>query len=100
MSRALEQLRLPFEIPPTPEKAGRARQVQLAGGVLSYRLVRARRRTLSLTVEAEDVQVRAPRHATLTDIETFIQEKERWIRKRLAAPRRVLFVWQIGRAHV
>ena len=96
MSRPLEQLRLPFEIPPTPEKAGRARQVQLPGGVLSYRLVRARRRTLSLTVEAEDVQVRAPRHATLTDIETFIQEKERWIRKRLAAPRRVLFVWQAG----
>ena len=96
MSRALEQLRLPFEIPPTPEKAGRTRQVQLAGGVLSYQLVRARRRTLSLTVEAEGVQVRAPRHAALTDIEAFILEKERWINKRLAAPRRVPFVWQEG----
>src|ERR1700693_2994808 len=96
MSRALEQLRLPFEIPPTPQRAGRARQVQLAGGVLSYRLVRARRRTLGLFVEAESVQVRAPRHATLTEIEGFIREKERGIRRRLAAPRRVPFVWQAG----
>jgi len=96
MSRALEQLRLPFEIPPAPEMAGRTRQVQLAGGVLSYRLVRARRRTLSLMVEAEGVQVRAPRHAALTDIEAFIREKEQWIRKRLAAPRRAPFVWQAG----
>ncbi len=96
MSRALEQLRLPFEIPPTPQKAGRARQVQLAGGVLGYRLVRARRRTLGLLVEAEGVQVRAPRHATLTEIERFIREKERWIRKRLAAPWRVPIVWQAG----
>jgi predicted metal-dependent hydrolase len=96
MSRALEQLRLPFEILPTPEKAGRSRQVQLARGVLSYRLVRARRRTISLTVEPEGVQVRAPRHATLADIEAFIREKERWIEKRRAAPRRVPFVWQAG----
>jgi len=96
MSRALEQLRLPFDVPPTPERAGRARQVQLAGGVLSYRLVRARRRTIGLTVEAESVQVRAPRHAALADIEAFILEKERWIRKRLTAPRRVPFVWQAG----
>jgi predicted metal-dependent hydrolase len=96
MSRALVQLRLPFEIPPAPEKAGRARQVQLAGGVLGYRLVRARRRTIGLTVEAEGVQVRAPRHAALAEIEGFIQEKEHWIRKRLAAPQRIPFVWQDG----
>jgi len=94
--RALEQLRLPFDLPPAPQRAGRARQVQLAGGVLSYRLVRARRRTIGLTVEAEGVHVRAPRHAALADIEVFIREKERWIKKRLAAPRRVPFVWQAG----
>ena len=70
--------------------------MQLAGGVLSYRLVRARRRTIGLTVETEGVQVRAPRHATLTDIEGFIREKEQWIKKRLAAPRRIPFVWQAG----
>jgi len=58
--------------------------VQLASGVLSYRLVRARRRTIGLWVEAEGVQVRAPRHATLADIEGFIREKDHWIRK---APR-------------
>jgi len=96
MSRGLEQLRLPFDVPPTPERAGCARQVQLAGGVLSYRLVRARRRTIGLTVEAESVQVRAPRHAALADIEAFIREKERWIRRRLAEPRRRPLVWEAG----
>jgi predicted metal-dependent hydrolase len=96
MSRALEQLQLPFEIPPTPQKAGRTRQVQLAGGVLSYRLVRARRRTIGLMVEAEGVEVRAPRDATVGDIEAFIRKKERWVRKRLAGPRRIPFLWQAG----
>src|SRR5258708_9572541 len=88
MPRALEQLRLPFDLPPAPERAGRARQVQLAGGVLSYRLVRARRRTIGLTVEAEGVQVRAPRHAALTDIAALIRGKGRLVTQRLpAAPR-------------
>ena len=96
MSRALEQLRLPFEIPPTPERAGRVRQVQLASGVFGYRLVRAKRRTIGLLVEAEGVEVRAPRYATVADIEAFIREKERWIRRRLAEPRRRPLVWEAG----
>jgi len=70
--------------------------MQLASGIMGYRLVRARRRTLGLFVEGEGLEVRAPRHATLSDIEAFIREKERWIRGRLAEPRRVRFVWQAG----
>ena len=96
MSRALEQLQLPFDTPPISEKPGRVRQLQLSGGILAYRLVRARRRTVGIFVRGESLEVRAPRHAVLPDIETFIREKERWIRKRLAGPRRVPFVWQAG----
>jgi predicted metal-dependent hydrolase len=96
MSRALRQLQLPFDVPPQPEKPGRVRQMQLAGGVLAYRLLRARRRTVGLFVDAEGVEVRAPRHATVGDIEAFIREKERWVRKRLAGPPTFPFVWQAG----
>jgi len=96
MSRALRQLQLPFDIPPQPEKPGRVRQVQLAGGILAYRLVRARRRTIGLFVDAEGVEVRAPRDAAVADIEAFIRKKERWVRERLAGPRRIPFVWQAG----
>ncbi len=96
MSRALRQLQLPFDIPPQPEKPGRVRQVQLAGGILAYRLVRARRRTIGLFVDAEGVEVRAPRDAAVADIEAFIRKKELWVRERLAGPRRISFVWQAG----
>jgi len=96
MSRALRQKRLPFDIAPPSEKPQRLHHVRLAGGILAYRLVRAKRCTLGLSVAGEGIEVRAPRRATLSDIDAFIREKERWIRKRLAGPRRVPFIWQAG----
>ena len=96
MSSALKQLRLPFDVSPRPEKAGRDRQVQLAGEILSYKLVRARRRTIALFVDGNGIEARAPRHVAITEIETFMREKERWIRRRLAAPCRRPFVWEAG----
>ncbi len=96
MSQALKQLHLPFDIPPVPEKSGRPRQVRLARGIFDYHLVRARRRSIALFVDAEGIEVRAPRHATIAEIEVFIQEKERWIGRRLAEPRRLPFVWETG----
>lgn len=96
MSSALKQLQLPFDVSPRPEKAGRDRQVQLAGEILSYKLVRARRRTIALFVDGNGIEARAPRHAAIADIETFMREKERWIRVRLAAPRRRPIVWEAG----
>jgi predicted metal-dependent hydrolase len=96
MSSALKQLRLPFDVSPPPEKAGRDRQVRLAGEILSYKLVRARRRTIALFVDGNGIEARAPRHAAIAEIETFMREKERWIRWRLAAPRRRPFVWEAG----
>ncbi len=96
MSSALKQLRLPFDVSPQPEKAGPDRRVQLAGGILSYKLVRARRRTIALFVDGNGIEARAPRHAAIADIETFMREKERWIRRRLAAPPRRPIVWEAG----
>jgi hypothetical protein len=95
MHSALKQLRLPFDVS-QPEKAGRDRRVQLAGEILSYKLVRARRRTIALFVDGNGIEARAPHHAAIAEIETFMREKERWIRRRLAAPRRRLIVWEAG----
>jgi len=96
MSPALRQLQLPFDVPPRAEIAGRLRQLQFAGGMLSYHLVRARRRTIALFVDGDGIEARAPRRATIADIEAFIREKERWIRRRLAEPRRRPLVWEAG----
>jgi predicted metal-dependent hydrolase len=78
------------------EIAGRPRQLQLAGGILSYHLVRAKRRTIALFVDGDGIEARAPRHATIANIEAFIRGKERWIRRRLAEPRRRALVWEAG----
>ena len=96
VSRALRQLQRPFDVSPVPEKPGRLRQVQVHGGIFSYRLVRARRRTIALLVDADGVEARAPRYATVADIEAFIRKKESWIRRRLAEPRQLPFVWEAG----
>lgn len=95
MSSALKQLRLPFDVSTRPDKV-RNRQVQLAGEILSYKLVRARRRTIALFVDGNGIEARAPRHVAIAEIETFMREKERWIRRRLAAPCRQTFVWEAG----
>lgn len=96
VSYSLRQLQLPFDVSPVPEKPGRPRQVQVNGEIFSYRLVRARRRTIALFVDADGVEARAPRYATVADVEAFICKKEGWIRRRLAEPRRPPFVWEAG----
>ena len=95
MSSALKQLRLPLDVSPRQDKIG-DRQVQLAGEILRYKLVRARRRTIALFVDGDGIEVRAPRNVAIAEIETFMREKERWIRRQLAAPRRPTFAWEAG----
>ena len=58
--------------------------------------MRARRRTIALFVDGNGIEARAPRHAAIADIETFMRAKERWILGRLAAPRRRPIVWEAG----
>jgi predicted metal-dependent hydrolase len=94
--QSLAQLQLPFDLPPPPEKIGRVRQLRLSGDILNYRLVRSRRRSIGLLACAGELEVRAPRHAAIAEIEAFISEKESWIRRRLAGPRPTHFVWESG----
>ena len=90
------QLILPFDMPPAPQSPGRARHVRIREEVFRYSLARARRRTIALRVDGDGIEVRAPRHATIAEIESFIREKERWIRRRLTEPRVRPFVWEAG----
>ena len=51
----------------------------------SIRIIRSRRRTLSLQVRHDgQVIVRAPQQATLREIEQFVQKNAAWLRKHLA----------------
>jgi len=80
----MTQLHLQFDVEHSSARAGTARSVVLAGGVLHYRFVRARRRSIGIIVHRGEVEARAPRHVALTEVEAFIRKKQRWIAKRLA----------------
>jgi predicted metal-dependent hydrolase len=57
--------------------------VQLDGEIVSYLLLRSRRRSLSLTVDTEGLHVAAPVRATQTGIEAFIRANEKWVQRKL-----------------
>ena len=62
-------------------------QGRLPGGIpalSSIRIIRSSRRTLSLQVRPDgEVLVRAPRRATLPEIEAFVRKNEGWLRRHL-----------------
>jgi hypothetical protein len=74
----------PTQIEPTPHVSARLRRVTLAGEPHTFRLRRARRRTIGFQIDDEGLTVSAPRWVTLREIEAAIVEKERWIRTKLA----------------
>ena len=78
------QLEFRFDSAPPRSFAGTLRRVQLAGFVLRYRFVRARRRTIAILVDRGEVEARAPRHAPIAEVEAFLRDKERWIARRMA----------------
>ena len=96
----LTQLPLQFDPEPIRTRAGTARRVVLQEGVVHYRFIRARRRTIGILVHRGEVEVRAPQHVALAEVEAFIREKQRWIAKRLAEsrPEPPLFRWAEGQA--
>lgn len=75
---------------------GALRRVRLEGGELSYRFVRARRRSIGISVSAGQLEARAPHFVRISDVEAFIRRKERWITRRLAESRQAPppFRWQ------
>jgi predicted metal-dependent hydrolase len=57
----------------------RARRIHLDHGVVSYRLRRARRRSIGFQIDDQGLTVSAPRWVPLREIEAAIVEKRRWI---------------------
>ena len=55
------------------------RQITLAGKVIEYRLVRARRKTIGMEVDLSGLTVRAPRWVTVGEIEAALAERAPWI---------------------
>ena len=65
-------------------REGHPRTITLAGQVIEYRLIRARRRTIGMEVDLSGLTVRAPRWVTLSEIEEALDERAQWIVKALA----------------
>jgi len=59
--------------------AGQLRRIVLAGHVVDYTLIRARRRSIGMEVHLEGLTVRAPRWVSLRDIEQALCERAKWI---------------------
>jgi predicted metal-dependent hydrolase len=96
--RRVMQLELLLEPPPLRPADGSLRRTVLSGGPLWYGLVRSSRRTLAIVVDRSKVDVRAPRWTPVAEIERFLREKERWIRRRIEDARREPspFLWREG----
>ncbi|GAB7527022.1 M48 family metallopeptidase [Paraburkholderia sp. 2C] len=91
------QLDLPlFEAPglsesPSPQKPAvplapdgtKLRHVTLGARSLYYHLKRSSRRSIGFAIDSTGLTITAPRWVTLTDIETAIAEKQRWIFNKL-----------------
>jgi len=96
----LKLMELLFAPDPASDRAGTIRRVELASGVLNYRFVRARRRSIGIFVRRGEVEARAPRYVALAQVEAFIRQKERWIVRRLTESARDLppFRWNEAEA--
>ncbi len=60
-----------------------SQQTQLVGHAVDYELVRSRRRTMTFSVSADGLSVRAPFGMPQHTIEASVQEKDRWIVRKL-----------------
>ena len=88
----------PQKNPRTGQTDGTLRRVRLASGELSYRFVRARRRSIGISVSGGQIEARAPHYVRISEVEAFIRQKERWVVQRLAESRLAppAFRWQMG----
>jgi hypothetical protein len=60
------------------------RRVLLAGNDVDYRLIRARRQSIGMTIDHTGLIVRAPRWVPIREIELALREREHWIIEMLA----------------
>jgi predicted metal-dependent hydrolase len=59
------------------------RETQIDDAVIAYLFTRAKRRTIGFVVGAEGLAVRAPRWTPLYEVEAALQEKGRWILRKV-----------------
>ena len=78
---APEQLALLLDIPVSPQQREdvRPRQLRIEHEVFTFRLRRARRRSIGFQIDDRGLTVSAPRWVPLREIEAAIVEKRRWI---------------------
>ena len=82
----VEQLSLALDIapasspsPPVRDLDPRARRAPAGTDLVTYRLRRARRRTIGFQIDDDGLTISAPRWVTVREIEAAIAEKARWI---------------------
>lgn len=63
------------------------RETRINDAVVAYYFTRAKRRTIGFVVGAEGLAVRAPRWTPLYEVEAAVQEKGRWILRKLQETR-------------
>ncbi len=63
---------------------GQLRRIALDGNDIDYRLFRVRRRSIGMQISVSGLTVRAPRWATIRDIEATLQGRAAWIVRTLA----------------
>lgn len=93
------QLELPFKVEPPAPVRGRVRSIRLGNRTVPYSFRRARRRTIGIAIDEQGLHASAPRWVTLTEVETFIREKQTWVLRKLQEARanaRAPFVWREG----
>ncbi|MDR3101261.1 MAG: M48 family metallopeptidase [Paraburkholderia sp.] len=79
----------PFNGPkgPLAPDGTRLRTLEMGARTLHYRLKRSSRKSIGFAIDGTGLTITAPRWVTITDIETAIAEKQRWIFAKL-------FEWQ------
>ena len=75
------QLRLPLQMP--PQAGAVLRHIVLGPRIVTYFLVRRRRKTLAMSVDQRGLRVGAPLGARLRDIEDFLRGNAEWVLRKL-----------------
>lgn len=88
-STSVNQLELPFHLPPAPAAA--ERHILLGNRIVTYRLTRSRRRSIGMVIDQGGVRVGAPRNVAVAEIEGFLRKHGQWVLRKLDA-------WQHSRS--
>lgn len=78
-----DPLHTPITVLDADPRAGAVRTTMLCEQWLQYELRRSRRRTIGFVIDERGLRVTAPRWVSLAEIERALQEKARWIVRKL-----------------